>query len=392
VSANGQVSFKQVDLIGWWRFHPQRKSYYEVFFDPSKPKEHENRLNDYDGLAVVARRGSWRRMLRHIWRIICNRDKEKFEYLIKLMAWTVQHPDQLPGVAVVIQGKKGGGKGVLPSQFVKIFGRHALAISSRNDLVGRFTGHLETTVFLLADEAYFPGDKQVEGKLKQLLTEGVIASEAKFGEAKPVRNFLHVWMCSNESWVVPATDDERRFFVCEIDNYFADTADEARERIEAEGGKVASADEKHAYFAALWAEMDHGGRGAMLYDLQRMKLGDWHPRQVVKTAELEQQVRQGIMYLDRLEDELAEYKDHRILIDDVRLLLFGKATHHDFRDNKAMKTAMEKLGWVKQRLKHKGANKNHYVKGEGNHKIIAIALDGGRVELKDHEGDKEDKQ
>jgi hypothetical protein len=57
-----------------------------------------------------------------------------------------------------------------------------------------------------------------------------------------------------------------------------------------------------SYFKALYREINGDGPAAMLYDLQQMNLGDWHPRQVHKTAALRKQ--QDMNLLGHLEEWL----------------------------------------------------------------------------------------
>jgi hypothetical protein len=369
----------------WWTGCAGRKVYGQLFFDPGLSQQHDGNLNLYEGMQVEPEKGSWRLMIRHIWRVLCKKDKAKFKYIMRWLAWCIQNPDKPAEAAVVLKGKKGGGKGILPTQFVEIYGtnKHGMAISSSDQLVGRFTAHLCKTVFLLADEAYFPGDKRAEGKLKQLITERWVPSEAKFEDLKTSKNCLHVFMCSNEQWVVPATDDERRYVVCEIDNYYAKVTDADRAKIIADGGKVATAEERDAYFNALWAEMDEGGREAMLYDLQRMELGEWHPRQVLHTEELQQQVRQGMPYLEQLEDAFGGYTNHKVRVNDVRLLLFGRTTSNG-SENRHMGMAMQKLGWRHDKPRYKGdGTKWSYVVGRGDLEleVVESAADRGKYHI-----------
>src|SRR5262249_16811054 len=92
--------------------------------------------------------------------------------------------------------------------------------------------------------------------------------ERKGIDARQVKNRLHVMMGANQKWVVPATGDERRFVVNEVS--------EARRN-------------DKAYFDALYAERDNGGLEALLCDLLRTHLGDWHPRQIYQTKALREQ-------------------------------------------------------------------------------------------------------
>jgi hypothetical protein len=375
----------KVPIGKWWIGCAGRKVYEQLFFDPGLPQEHNGNLNLYEGMLVEPEKGSWRLMKRHIWRILCKKDRAKFKYIMRWLAWCIQNPDKPAEAAVVLKGKKGGGKGILPTQFVEIYGtnKHGMAISSSDQLVGRFTAHLCKTVFLLADEAYFPGDKRAEGKLKQLITEIWVPSEAKFEDLRSTKNCLHVFMCSNEAWVVPASDDERRFVVFDIDNYYGEYTDADRTKILSDGGTVATVEERKNYFNTLWAEMNEGGREAMLYDMQRMQLGNWHPRQVLKTEELQQQVRQGMPYLEQLEDAFSGYTNHKVRINDVRLMLFGKA-NSDGRENRHMNTAMEKLGWRRDKPRYKGdGTKWSYVVGKGDTEleVVESVTDRGRYRV-----------
>jgi hypothetical protein len=53
-----------------------------------------------------------------------------------------------------------------------------------------------------------------------------------------------------------------------------------------------------AYFRALRDELDNGGIEAMLFDLQSLDLGDWHPMQIYQTDALIEQKVQSLRGLD----------------------------------------------------------------------------------------------
>ena len=46
-----------------------------------------------------------------------------------------------------------------------------------------------------------------------------------------------------------------------------------------------------AWFDPLYRDLDDGGTSEFLYFLQNLKLGDWHPREILKTAETTEQQR-----------------------------------------------------------------------------------------------------
>jgi Family of unknown function (DUF5906) len=170
-------------------------------------------------------------------------------------------------VALVLIGCKGRGKGTFARALEIIFGRHSLQISSQRHIVGNFNAHLENLILMISDEAYWAGHKADAGTLQRMITEPTLAIEAKHYDVRNVKNRIHLLMLAEPGWSVPAGQDERRYAVYEV-------SEEAHDE---------------AYFKALYKEIAGGGPAAMLYDLQRMDLGDWHPRQIYRTAALRHQ-------------------------------------------------------------------------------------------------------
>jgi hypothetical protein len=195
----------------------------------------------------------------------------------------VQHPDQQPETALVFLGKRGTGRGTLGNAMCRIFGNHALHITSPQHLVGRFNAHLRQCAFLFADEAYAVADRSAEGRLKALITDPTIPMEAKGRDVITVPNHLHVMMASNEDWVVPAGEIERRFVVQEV------ATDHAQDP---------------AWFEPLYEQLHDGGLEALLFDLLNRDLGDWHPRKIVRTTALAAQQAKSLLPFDAWWEDL----------------------------------------------------------------------------------------
>lgn len=266
-----------MDWGKWWLHHPRRRQYDGLIFKPGGAQVIDDRLNLWRGWGVTPKRGDWSLMQRHIREVLAAGDARVAEYDIRWLAWSVQHPDQQPETTPVFLGERGTGKGTIGKALCRIFGQHALHISSSDHLTGRFTGHLRQCSFLFADEAYAPGDKTAEGRLKRMITEPTLTIEAKGRDPVDEPNRLHIMMASNNDWVVPAGEHERRFVV----QHVADT-----HRQEA------------AWFGPLYAQLRDGGYAAMLFDLLNYNLGDWHPRNIIHTAALGAQQEESLSPLD----------------------------------------------------------------------------------------------
>lgn len=280
------VGDKTVPLGTWWLNQAKRRQYDGLCFHPGNNARVINgKLNLWRGWAFQPKPGDWSKLRDHIWIVVASRKKEVFDYVMNWLAWCVQHPDERAEVVLVMQGKRGAGKGTVANAMCKLLGQHALQISSAEHLVGRFNGHLRDTVLLFADEAYWPGNKGAEGTIKRLVTEPTIFIEAKGRDGVEVPNLLHVMMASNEDWVVPAGERERRYFVLKVND------DKLQD---------------HEWFKAINDQLENGGYGAMLYDLLQRDLADLHPRQLPKCNDLAGQQALSLGPLDSWWVELLE--------------------------------------------------------------------------------------
>ena len=196
----------------------------------------------------------------------------------------MQYADQQAEVALVLRGKRGTGKGTFGNAMMRHFGQHSVHISDAKHLIG-FNAHLRDACFLFADEAYWPGAKDAEGNLKRLISEPDLFIEGKGRNGIYHPNMLHVLMASNEDWVVPAGEHQRRFAVF-------DTSD------------IHIQDEK--WFSALNAQLNNGGYAAMLFDLLHRDITGWHPRRLPKTSALLEQQRLSLSPYEQWWVELLE--------------------------------------------------------------------------------------
>jgi hypothetical protein len=256
--ANGETVNKRRPLLDYWLQHADRPTAIGFTIDPAGGLFVEGRLNLWQGFSVVPKEGDWSRLRKHILDVICSGNNDHAAYLLRYLAYKFQNPTTQSEVIIVLRGKQGTGKGRLATLLCELFGAHGLQISDRRHLVGNFNAHLLQTCFLFADEAFWAGDKQAEGTLKRMATEPTLMYEPKGLDAFSGPNRLTVMMASNEKWVVPAAEDDRRFVVFDVSDVHQRDS---------------------AYFAALGKELDSGGREAFLHAMLTKDLQGWHPRE-----------------------------------------------------------------------------------------------------------------
>ncbi len=218
------VGKKQEPVTELWMKHKTRRSYDGFVFAPGQEVPPQF-YNLWRGFAVEraaekdvspAARQAVADFLDHARSNVCHGDEALFRWLIGYFAHIMQRPHEKPLTSLVFRGSKGTGKNALIRCISELLGNHALLVSNRRYLIGQFNGHLESLLLLTLDEAFWSGDKQAEGVLKDLITGDKHAIEHKGKEIFTVANRTRVIILGNESWLAPASHDERRFAVFDV--------------------------------------------------------------------------------------------------------------------------------------------------------------------------------
>lgn len=257
---------KHKNLACVWLDSEKRREFDGVVFRPGA--EVPGYFNLWGGFAVEPIKGDCDLFFEHLYQIVCAGDDDVFLWLVGWMADAVQNPASRPGTAVVLRGEQGTGKSITCNYFGGLFGPHYKVVTHSKHLIGQFNGHLQDALIVVADEAFWAGEKSAEGVLKDLVTGDTIRIERKHMDVQIAPNFIRLIVTSNHDWVVPAGPEERRFL----------TVDLSDEKMQ-----------DKAYFAALADEMDNGGREALLFLLQHHDYSDIDLRTIPKTNALFEQ-------------------------------------------------------------------------------------------------------
>ncbi|MGR9169646.1 DUF5906 domain-containing protein [Rhizobium sp. KDH_Rht_773_N] len=268
-----------------WMRSKHRRSYPSgIVFAPNQNEE--GAFNLWQGFSVEPDdSGSCALFLDHLLRVVCNGNEEHFDYALSWLAHLVQKPEEKPGVAFVVKGLKGAGKDVTAAYVGKMIEAHYITVWQKDQFFGKFNSHQASCLLLHVQEGFWAGDKRDEGSLKALITSEDAMIEPKGMNAFPVRSMLRIFISSNEKWVVPATEDERRFFVLNV----------SPKRRNDRG-----------YFDALHSEMNSHGPAALLNLLLNRDISNFQVRAVPDTEALAEQKVEGLKNLDRHWFEILE--------------------------------------------------------------------------------------
>ena len=253
----------------WWDRKDKTTHDLGIEFAPGE-KTPPRVFNSWRGWGVKpSESGSCERFKAHIRNVVCGGDDSHFAYVWRWMAHMFQKPTEKPGVALVLTGEKGTGKSLIGATLARLIGNsHAISSAEREHLCGRFNWHLAENLLFQAEEAFWSHDPIAEGKLKDLITAGVMTYERKGFDPITARNCTRLLITSNHAAAVPASADERRFAVFEVSN-----------------ARLGDA----AYFDAIFDELAAGGYGRLLHELLTADLSGFSARAAPQTRALSDQ-------------------------------------------------------------------------------------------------------
>jgi hypothetical protein len=203
----------------YWMEWSERRQYDAVVFSPGKDPG-ARWYNLWRGFTVqpaeTSNHPSVEAFKEHALKNVCQGNESDYRYLMGFFAHMIQKPWEKPLVALVFRGAKGVGKNALLERVGALLGSHFVVADDDRYLLGNFNSHLESNLFFILDEAAWAGDKRAEGKLKGLITGQKRLVEHKGKEARNVKSLSRVAIIGNEEWLVPASEDERRYAVFNV--------------------------------------------------------------------------------------------------------------------------------------------------------------------------------
>jgi hypothetical protein len=262
-------SGQQLAASRFWMRHPRRRQYRGIEFTPSGGRR--GFYNLWKGFTVEPRPGDCSKFLAHLRDNVAGSDEFYYRWVVGWFAHLIQHPAKKSGTSLVIKGAMGTGKTIVGQIVGSLFNEHYLLVAKQRHITGTFNSHMASLLLLQADEAFWAGDHEAEGVLKDLVTGHEHLIEHKGKDPVRIANHVRLLVTSNNDFVVPAGMAERRFAIRDIGEDHKDDK---------------------AYFRAIVNEIENGGREALLHHLLNVDLNLVDVTTIPKTQELlEQKIR-----------------------------------------------------------------------------------------------------
>lgn len=243
--------------------------------------------NSFQGFAIQPTRGAGSYALyRALIDRVCDENGDTEQWLWSCMAYRVQNLSARMNSAVCFVGAHGSGKSKLTEVIASLMAPYAITISHPDRFVGRNNASLAGKLFVQCEELVVGRRADWNETLRHYITSPTIDVEEKFKAQTQIENRMWIAFTSNSKEVVKVPQGERRFAMYSVSDPF-------------EGDQA----QRSLHYAALDAELDSGGREALMYDLLHFSIPEgFDPKKVPVTPLLRE-----IMGLDSEADPLVAW-------------------------------------------------------------------------------------
>ena len=199
-----------------WMEHPARKicRKQEVGFDPAG-EDPNIKCNLWGGWPTTPKKGRCEALLDLLEYLCSHEDNahELYQWVLKWLAYPIQHPGAKMKTALVLHGPQGTGKNLFFEAYAAIFGEYGRVVD-QDAVEDRFNDWASKKLFLIADEVVARQELyHVKGKLKGLITNEQIRINPKNLAAREERNHVNLVFLSNEVQPLVLEEDDRRYTV-----------------------------------------------------------------------------------------------------------------------------------------------------------------------------------
>lgn len=239
-----------------WLRHPGRMVVNEedVVFNPANTPSERPQVNLFTGMRVVpAPTASCARLVHHL-HLLCGERDRLFDWVVKWLAYPLQHPGTKMSTALVMYGSEGTGKNIFFETMLDIYERWGVLIG-QEEIESQFNGWLSAKLFAVADEVVSRAElRHLKGRLKKLVTGQRVMVNEKNQPVRAEKNAMNIVFLSNEDEPLRLDPGDRRYCAVRCDHI-----------------------EDKTYFEALGSEIAAGGAAALYHYLLQYDLEDFSP-------------------------------------------------------------------------------------------------------------------
>ncbi|NMZ68857.1 putative DNA primase/helicase [Pseudomonas peli] len=214
----GAVKMALGDAYALWLNSAERRvvDVDHIVFDPTMTKDPSVYINTYDGLPLEPVRDD-AACANLIWLIsfLCNHDEAACDWLVRWLAYPLQHPGAKMDTAVLMHSiMEGSGKSLLFADALgELYGQYAATVG-QTQLESNFNAWQSRKLWAVFEEVVSRDQRYNQvGKIKHLITGKTVRMESKFINGWEEANHMNAVFLSNEILPWPISESDRRFLV-----------------------------------------------------------------------------------------------------------------------------------------------------------------------------------
>lgn len=214
----GSVKMALGDAYQLWLNSPDRRvvDVDHIVFDPTMTKDPAIYINTFEGLPLTpVRDDAACENLRWLIAFLCNNDAEALDWLVKWLAYPLQHMGAKLDTAILFHSTmEGSGKSLLFADIMgELYGRYSATVGQAQ-LEGNFNAWQSGKLWAVFEEVVSRDQRYNQvGKIKHMITGKTVRMESKFINGWEESNHMNSAFLSNEIMPWPISEDDRRMLV-----------------------------------------------------------------------------------------------------------------------------------------------------------------------------------
>jgi len=214
----GSVKMALGDAYQLWLNSPERRvvDVDHIVFDPTMTKDPAIYINTFEGLPLgPVRDDAACENLRWLISFLCNNDAEALDWLVKWLAYPLQHMGAKMDTAILFHSTmEGSGKSLLFADIMgELYGRYGATVGQAQ-LEGNFNAWQSGKLWAVFEEVVSRDQRYNQvGKIKHMITGKTVRMESKFINGWEESNHMNSAFLSNEIMPWPISEDDRRMLV-----------------------------------------------------------------------------------------------------------------------------------------------------------------------------------
>jgi putative DNA primase/helicase len=245
-------------VVRLWLEHPKRRTVMpdQVVFDPTGTIDPATTCNLWGGWPTTPRAGACEQILELFEYMCSNEDNapEVYQWLLKWLAYPIQHPGAKMQTALLVHGPEGFGKNLLFGAVRAIYDRYG-GIFGQTELESQFNGWASGKLFMIGNEVVTRVELyHQQGRLKNMITETEWQVREMYLPPRIEANHCNFVFFSNRIDIAKLDREDRRYCVLWTPAHLGPD-----------------------FYRDVAADISAGGVAALHHHLLELDLGDFGP-------------------------------------------------------------------------------------------------------------------